>query len=114
MCSHGRLRPPAPLRARRGRRHAGGAAAGSGRAGPPRFCAMAGAMRARSRRADVVGGADALAGEPVGLLRQCEETAALPASLERLGVMTLGDLTALPRAAVADRFGPPGLRAHDL
>src|SRR4051812_13595554 len=83
-------------------------------AGPTRFCAMAGAMRARSRRADVVEGADALAREPVGLLRQCDETAALPASLERLGVMTLGDLAALPRAAVADRFGPPGLRAHDL
>ena len=71
-------------------------------------------MRARSRRADVVEGAAALAGEPVALLRQCEETAALPPALERLGVLTLGELAALPRGAVADRFGPPGLRAHDL
>ena len=28
--------------------------------------------------------------------------------------MTLGELAALPRAAVADRFGRPGLLAHDL
>lgn len=83
-------------------------------AGPTRFCAVAGALRARSRRADIVEGAPALAGEPVALLRHCEETAALPAALERLGIATLGDLVALPRAAVADRFGPPGLRAHDL
>src|SRR3954471_6741785 len=34
-------------------------------AGPSRFCALAGATRARSRRAEVVGGAAALAGEPV-------------------------------------------------
>jgi protein ImuB len=35
-------------------------------------------------------------------------------ALERFGVGTLGELAALPRAAVADRFGPAGLRAHDL
>ncbi|MGI8511973.1 MAG: DNA polymerase Y family protein, partial [Solirubrobacteraceae bacterium] len=35
-------------------------------------------------------------------------------ALERLGVQTLGELAALPRAAVADRFGAPGLLAHDL
>jgi protein ImuB len=34
--------------------------------------------------------------------------------LERLGVATLGELGALPVAAVADRFGGPGLHAHEL
>ena len=32
----------------------------------------------------------------------------LPKALERLGVRTLGELAALPRAAVADRFGAAG------
>jgi protein ImuB len=36
------------------------------------------------------------------------------ATLERLGVATLGDLAGLPRVAVADRFGELGLRALDL
>ena len=34
--------------------------------------------------------------------------------LRRLGVHTLGDLAALPVAAVVARFGPEGLRAHRL
>jgi protein ImuB len=38
----------------------------------------------------------------------------LPNELERLGVSTLGWLAGLPRDAVADRFGPPGLRARRL
>jgi len=83
-------------------------------AGPSRFCALAAAARARSRRAAIVAGAADLAGEPVALLRFRDETAALPEALERLGVHTLGDLAALPRAALADRFGRPGLLAHDL
>jgi protein ImuB len=83
-------------------------------AGPSRFCALAAAARARSRRAAIVAGAADLAGEPVALLRFRDETAALPEALERLGVRTLGDLAALPRAALADRFGRPGLLAHDL
>jgi protein ImuB len=75
-------------------------------AGPSRFCAIvAAAARARARRAGFVAGADALAGERVALL---------PEELERLGIATLGALAALPRAAVADRFGRPGLLAHDL
>jgi protein ImuB len=69
-------------------------------AGPSRFCAIA--------------GADGLAGERVALLRHRSELAALPEELERLGIATLGALVALPRAAVADRFGRPGLLAHDL
>ena len=48
------------------------------------------------------------------LLRHCEQTAHLPLVLERLGIATLGALAALPRAAVADRFGPAGLRAREL
>jgi protein ImuB len=83
-------------------------------AGPSRFCALAAATRARSRRAAIVSGAEELAGEPVALLRFREQTAALPEPLERLGVRTLGELAALPRAAVADRFGPTGLLARDL
>jgi protein ImuB len=83
-------------------------------AGPSRFCALAGASRARARRAEVVAGAEDLAAEPVALLRHCEQTAQLPAVLERLGIARLGALAALPRAAVADRFGAPGLHAREL
>jgi protein ImuB len=83
-------------------------------AGPSRFCALAGASRARARRAGIVAGADDLAGEPVALLRHCPQTAHLAPVLERLGIATLGALAALPRAAVADRFGAAGLRAREL
>jgi protein ImuB len=38
----------------------------------------------------------------------------LPDALERLGVATLGELTALPPAALADRFGTAGLLAYEL
>jgi len=88
-------------------------------AGPSRFCALAAASHARIRRPVVVAGGEAeaaayLAGLPVGLLRGRHETASLPKSLERLGIATLGELAALPRAAVADRFGAQGLLAHEL
>jgi nucleotidyltransferase/DNA polymerase involved in DNA repair len=83
-------------------------------AGPSRFCALAGASRARARRAEIVAGAQELAAAPVELLRHCEQTAHLPLVLERLGIATLGALAALPRAAVADRFGPSGLHAREL
>jgi nucleotidyltransferase/DNA polymerase involved in DNA repair len=83
-------------------------------AGPSRFCALAAAARARSRRAGIVARATDLHSEPVALLRFRDETAELPEALDRLGVRTLGELAALPRAALADRFGPPGLLAHDL
>jgi protein ImuB len=108
--------------------------------GPSRFCALAAATRARPRRPVLVGGAGAagagrgaappgagrgraadaavaaafLAPLPVALLRGRRETAALPDAFERLGIATLGELAALPRAAVADRFGAPGLLAHEL
>ncbi len=86
-------------------------------AGPTRFCALAAAHAARARRPRVVARDDApafLAAQPVGLLRHRAACAALPEPLERLGVATLGELAALPRAAVADRFGPAGLHAHEL
>jgi protein ImuB len=85
-------------------------------AGPSRFCALAAATRARARRPELVGGEAAayLAPLPVALLRGRRETAALPEALARLGIETLGDLAALSSAAVADRFGAPGLLAHAL
>ena len=83
-------------------------------AGPSRFCALAAASRARTRRAAIVASARELHAAPVALLRYRDETATLPEALDRLGVRTLGDLAALPRAAMADRFGPAGLLAHDL
>lgn len=88
-------------------------------AGPSRFCALAAASRARVRRPVVVAGGEAeaaayLAALPVALLRGRHETAGLPEPLERLGIATLGGLAALPRAAVADRFGAQGLFAYEL
>lgn len=88
-------------------------------AGPSRFCALAAASRARVRRPVVVAGGEAeaaayLTALPVALLRGRRETAELPEPLERLGIATLGQLAALPRAAVSDRFGAPGLLAHEL
>jgi protein ImuB len=101
-------------------------------AGQTRLCAYAAARQARPRRAPVVvptAMARAfLAPLPVGLLRDrlsrnraapgdgVEEAARicsvdLPEKLERLGVSTLGQLAALPDAAIADRFGEAGLRA---
>jgi protein ImuB len=83
-------------------------------AGPSRFCALAGAVKARSRRAEVVDGAAGLATEPVALLRRRPEVERLVEPLQRLGIGTLGQLAALGRPAVADRFGRAGEHAHDL
>lgn len=83
-------------------------------AGPTRFAAVAAASRARARRPGIVRTPSELMGEPIGLLRLREQTAGLPAPLERLGITTLGALAALGRDAVADRFGRPGLLACDL
>jgi protein ImuB len=86
-------------------------------AGPTRFAALAAASAARARRPRVVDAAAAqafLAEQPVALLRFRAETARLPEQLMRLGVETLGDLAALPRASLADRFGAAGLEAHRL
>ncbi|MBV9820255.1 MAG: hypothetical protein JOZ07_18140 [Solirubrobacterales bacterium] len=55
-----------------------------------------------------------LAPLPVALLRARPALAELPEALERLGIATLGELAALPAAALADRFGALGLLAHKL
>jgi protein ImuB len=100
---------------------------------PSRFSAHAAALHARPRRraapAPGIGLAISAPGTvtvpagavraflaplPVGLLRTRPELAELPDVLERLGIRTLGELGALPRAAVAQRFGHPGRLALDL
>jgi protein ImuB len=98
-------------------------------AAPGRFCAYAAARRSRARQRHTIvpdGGARRfLSPLPVTLLhgrlrshrtRAAEEGEAddLPNELERLGIETLGRLAGLPRDAVADRFGPIGLRAFAL
>jgi protein ImuB len=88
-------------------------------AGPSRFAAFAAATRARARRPEVTPQAAAalaayMAPLPVSLLRARPEVAMLPEALERFGIGTLGALAKLPRAALADRFGPPGPLARDL
>ncbi len=88
-------------------------------AGPTRLCAFTAARRMRARRSALVieeRAARRLVAElPIGVLRERLgdrwDRANLPETLERLGVRTLGELAALPAAAVADRFGEPGLRA---
>jgi protein ImuB len=55
-----------------------------------------------------------LASLPVSLLRARPALADLPEALERLGIRTLGELAELPAAALADRFGKPGLLAYEL
>ncbi len=89
-------------------------------AAPSRFAAHAAALEARprrGRRAQVVE-EDAVAGFlaplPVALLRTRPELQALPEVFERLGIRTLGEVAALPSRALAERFGHPGLLAHDL
>jgi protein ImuB len=86
---------------------------------PSRFAAVAAAAKARARRPVIVTGdrkrARAfLAPLSVALLRARPALAELPEALERLGVGTLGELAALPPAALADRFGTAGLLAHEL
>jgi protein ImuB len=89
---------------------------------PTRFAALAAATRARARQPLLLTGdarqaREFLAPMPVELLRDVAgdtELAVLPEALQRLGISTLGELAALPRAAVADRFGRPGLHAQKL
>src|SRR5581483_5807141 len=81
---------------------------------PVRFCALAAALAAPSRRALVIGSAHPtearrwLAGRPVDLLAHRERTAELVAPLRRLGVLTLGELVKLGRDELTDRFGQAG------
>ena len=87
-------------------------------AGPSRFSAFCAARQARPRRLPVVVEERAvgrfLAPLPATLLRSRPELSALPDTLDRLGIRTLGELAALPSRAVAERFGHPGLLALDL
>jgi protein ImuB len=97
-----------------------------------RFAAVAAASHARPRKTEVAPGRLPLGGRPtrvrsgrdplaaylaplpISLLGTRPETAALPEPLERFGIRTLGELAALPRAALADRFGAAGPLARDL
>jgi protein ImuB len=86
---------------------------------PSRFAALAAAHRARARRPEIAPETPSslaayMASLPVSLLGARAEVAALPEALERFGIATLGDLAKLSRAALADRFGQPGLLARDL
>jgi protein ImuB len=86
-------------------------------AAPTRFCSLAGALAARSRRALVLEGPDArrwLAGRPVTLLGFREQTAGLLPAFARLGIHTLSELVKLGRPALTDRFGAAGGLAHEL
>jgi protein ImuB len=97
------------------------ASSGAGRVGaaPSRFAALAAAHRARARRPEIAPDSPArlaayLAPLPVSLLNARPEVAALPEALERFGIATLGELAALSRAQLADRFGVAGTIARDL
>ncbi|MEI2701074.1 MAG: hypothetical protein V9E83_01570 [Baekduia sp.] len=83
-------------------------------AGPSRFCAHAGALRARSRACEFVDGAAALHDEPVGLLRTRAALEPVVPVLERLGLVTLGDVVRVGRPQLSGRFGRLGEQAHDL
>jgi protein ImuB len=86
-------------------------------AAPSRFCALAAALAARTRRPLVLEGPESvrwLGGQPVALLGYREETAPLLQPLVRLGVRTLGELAALGSDQLSDRFGHPGTVAHRL
>jgi protein ImuB len=88
-------------------------------AAPSRFAALAAASRARARRPELAPESPGrlaayMAPLPVSLLAARPQTAVLPDLLERFGVRTLGELAALPRAALADRFGSAGPLARDL
>ncbi len=86
--------------------------------GPTRFCALAAALSAPLHdRTLVVHDGEAprwLRSQPVELLRFEAQTEHLPLLLQRLGIRTLGDLLALGRDAIADRFGRAGVLACRL
>lgn len=99
------------------RRAIGGRAGGARIGGAPtRFCALAAALTTRPRRTAIVRDSARmyLRGRPISLLRSRPATAPLVPTLERLGVATLGELAAMARGALADRFGAAGLEAHRL
>lgn len=84
-----------------------------------RFVALAAARTARPRRPRIIRNdferREFLANAPVAWLglfsKQCEE---LAATLDKLGIETLGEFAVLRRAQIAERFGRIGLTARDL
>jgi nucleotidyltransferase/DNA polymerase involved in DNA repair len=81
---------------------------------PSKFAARVAASRARPGAVQVIDAETQpalFARAPIALLPLDPATLR---SLERLGIHTLGDLAALPPAAVAARFGPAGRRAWNL
>ena len=108
----------AATRARTRRPEIIGGAGGGGRAGHGRAGGPGGGARGEL---GTPGGSEGrelarayLAPLPVALLRARPALANLPEALERLGIRTLGELADLPPAALADRFGKPGLLAYEL
>ena len=102
-------------------RKARGCVDGPARVGvaPGPFASRQAAEAARPRRAKVVsGGEDGvkrfLASLPVEALGTVPGLGHLPSLLERFGLLTLGSFGRLPRNSVADRFGRPGIEAHEL
>ena len=88
-------------------------------AAPSRFAALAAASKARARRPEIAPAGPALlatylAPLPTRLLTTRPETSAMPETLERFGVHTLGELAKLPTPALADRFGAAGPLAKRL
>jgi protein ImuB len=84
---------------------------------PTRFAARAAARREAIVPPSAAG--DFLAALPVSTLAgefdlPPREAGSLVETMRRLGLTRLGALASLPRGRVADRFGPPGLRALRL
>ena len=86
---------------------------------PGPFSAAVAAATARPRRpvrvaAGEQGARRFLASQPVGLLVRDRRTEKLPQLLERFGIDRLGELAAMRRSDIADRFGKAGIAAHNL
>ena len=86
---------------------------------PGPFASRQAALSARPRRAVVIGGGEAgardfLSQVSVDSLKTVSTLGHLPNLLERFGILTLGAFARIPRPSVADRFGRPGVDAHEL
>lgn len=85
---------------------------------PTRFCAWVAARMSRLRRAKLIDSdqrrRDFLGPLPVGLLRARPELEHVVSALERLGITTLGELAAMHRDHLLERFGAVGMLARDL
>lgn len=83
-----------------------------------RFCAWVAARMSRTRRAKLIDSdqrrRDFLGPLPVDLLRTRPELEHVVSALERLGIATLGELAAMRRDHLLERFGTTGMLARDL